>query len=933
MVMIILNAICVANATLAPTGPMVYTPQVKCGWKMAIAFARAEYKSRGKGGSATRSAAYNGCTVIKDERTGETFDFRNKEHPSNIHLGVMLPEGAKEEMANPEKLWNAAERAEKRKDAQVAKEVIVALPKELGPADREALARRFAEKNFVSKGLAVQIDIHADKDGNPHAHLLVTMRKLGPEGFAARKSRDLEPEVTTVKGPKGSYKRVDGEHWGKTWAAEQQEYFREQGLDMKVDPTQAIPEDHLGERGKRGQETPRKAKAAQTEAANERAWREPEKVLDMMTKNAPTFRTTDLDRQLKKRIHDPIERAKVRAAVLSHPLTVQCYDQKTGAKLNRFTTLTVIEEEKACRAAAATLASNRSHGVSPSSVGAELGARPMRTDQQAAFLRACGPEGVVFIQGRAGTGKTYTARGIMRAHQRDGYKVIALGPTNVVGRELADDPSVTRGGTLHSELNAVEKGKVVWTKKTVVVVDEAGMVDTKVMARLLKAAAEGGAKVILIGDDRQLQSVSRGGMFRELSQAHGAAEISKVVRQKEDWQRQAAEDLSGGKVREALTAFEEHGAIKWGETKAGATEALIREYAADSAARPDVTRFVLAYTNDDVHELNTAIRAIKAGRGEIGQDQPLYSEGAQKDFAVGDRVQIVKTDKQKSLFNGETGAITNIVGQNITIKFDNGRTSIFDSRQFDGFRHGYAGTIYKSQGKTIGETYVLHSTHWRAESFYVALTRQEYDAKVFVGRDVAADLEELVRQASREDDRKAATSYCSAAEAELVRQAREAVEAKIEDARTFAEASASRTMDAAERVRRSRSPSDKLGAYLSARYQAGELWDEIRNASGRAKDHPAYAAFEAAQTERNRTCFNVTHDEVAMAALRDGQPVSAEEFAADYLMATGTKTRAEAANRAYDQAIELGLVGRPEPVPDQAHEAEYDRECDGPEMG
>ncbi|MBF0562407.1 MAG: AAA family ATPase [Alphaproteobacteria bacterium] len=885
---------------------------------MAIAFARAEYKSRSKGGSATRSAAYNRCSVVKDGRTGEVFDFRNKEHPNNIHLGVMLPEGAPEEMADPEKLWNAAEQAEKRKDAQVAKELIVALPKEVGPADWEALARRSAEKNFVSKGLAVQIDIHADNDGNPHAHILVTMRKLGPEGFAARKSRDLEPEVTTVKGPKGAYKRVDGEHWGKTWAAEQEEYFREQGLDLKVDPTQAVAEEHLGERGKRGQETPKKARAAETEAENERAWRNPERVLGMMTKTSPTFRTADLDRQLRKRIQDPIERAKVRAAVLSHPMTVQCYDQKTGAKLKRFTTLTVIAEERACRDSAATLASDKSHGVSPASVGAELGARPMRDDQRAAFLHACGPDGVVLIQGRAGTGKTYTARGIMRAHRRDGCTVIALGPTNVVGRELADDPSVTRGGTLHAELYAVEKGKATWTRKTVVVVDEAGMVDTKVMARLLGAAAAAGAKVILIGDDRQLQSVSRGGMFRELSKAHGAAEISTVVRQKEEWQRQAAEDLSGGKVREALTAFHEHGAITWGETKVGATEALIREYAADSAARPDVTRFVLAYTNDDVHELNTAIRAIKARRGEIGQDQPLYSEGAKKNFAVGDRVQIVTTDKQQSLFNGETGAITRIVGSHVTMKFDNGRTSCFDSRQFDGFRHGYAGTIYKSQGKTIGETYVLHSTHWRAESFYVALTRQEYEAKVFVGRDVAADLEELVRQASREDDRKAATSYCSAAEADLVRQAREAVEAKIEDARTFAEASTSRTIDAAERVRRSRPPSDKLGAYLSARYQAGELWDEIRNAGGRAKDHPAYAVFEAAQAERNRACFNVTQDGVAMAALRDGKPVSAEEFAADYLMATGTKTRAEAAERAYDQAIELGLVERPEPVyPDQ----------------
>ncbi len=206
---------------------------------MAIAFARARYLSRASGGNAVRSAAYNAREAITAERTGELFHFRHRDTPE--HHAVLLPEGADARLADSAVLWNAAEAAERRKDAQVAREIVLALPADrvLSTEDRIELAHSFAQEHFVSKGLAVQLDVHAPhkerREGesawtegtggdhiNWHAHLLITTRRIEGDQLAAKKARDLDPEVRKT----GTRTLVtDAEAWGETWRAHQDRYF------------------------------------------------------------------------------------------------------------------------------------------------------------------------------------------------------------------------------------------------------------------------------------------------------------------------------------------------------------------------------------------------------------------------------------------------------------------------------------------------------------------------------------------------------------------------------------------------------------------------------------------------------------------------------------------------------------------------------------
>jgi hypothetical protein len=217
---------------LAQGAGLIQTPAV------AIQFARARYISRTSGGSAVRSAAYNGREAITAERTGEVFYFRHRDAPE--HHEVLLPEGAPERFGRSAELWNAAEAAERRKDAQVAREIVLALPadREVTTEDRVAMARSFAQAHFVSKGLAVQLDVHAphgaeaeSERANWHAHLLITTRRLDRDGLNAKKARDLDPEVRQAG---GRARVADGAAWGELWRDHQDQYFREHGLVPRV---------------------------------------------------------------------------------------------------------------------------------------------------------------------------------------------------------------------------------------------------------------------------------------------------------------------------------------------------------------------------------------------------------------------------------------------------------------------------------------------------------------------------------------------------------------------------------------------------------------------------------------------------------------------------------------------------------------------------
>ena len=491
-------------------------------------------------------------------------------------------------------------------------------------------------------------------------------------------------------------------------------------------------------------------------------------IVDLMTQQRATFRERDLDRVLFKQVKDQDERGAFVKEILTRPEIVSLSDVKDGL-VTRYTTKSVLEAERQVLRASDGLAGDTRHEVDEKIRAKVLGAKEfdgISREQARAFRQATGPEGIAIIDGQAGTGKSFSMAAIRKAYEAQGDRVIGLAPTNAVAQDMGRD-GFARATTIHSELFAVKNGRTAWNSRTVLMLDEAAMIDTKLMAQVTTFANNAKAKLILVGDDRQLSSIDRGGMFAVLKDRHGAAELSEVRRQSRNDDRRAAELMAEGNFHDALARYDEKGGIKWTRTQEEAQAALVRKWAADTKADPSKTRFVFAYTNDDVSKINFAIRKVRHERGELGEDHIFATGRGQEAYAAGDRLQIIGTDKQRGLLNGHAGTIAKIEDTTIHLQLDGraGRMVAFDADEFTQFRHGYAGTIYKGQGRTLDQTYLYHSEHWRSAASYVALTRHRDKAEVFVARNTAPNLKELARQMARVDNRKAASHFYQSGDA------------------------------------------------------------------------------------------------------------------------------------------------------------------------
>ena len=491
----------------------------------------------------------------------------------------------------------------------------------------------------------------------------------------------------------------------------------------------------------------RAKRAEQKAIRSEARTLDPARILESMTERRATFTRADLNRHLTEFLPD----AKARSAFTDHVLAregVIPLRENEQAPVSRYTTRAVLDGEREVTAAAARMAKPDRHGVSARGVAAALDRYPfLDKEQRDAMDWTTRANGFAIIAGEAGTGKSTTFAAIREAYKADGFNVLGMSWKNEIVQDMRHN-GFDQASTILSELMRQASGRNKWNSRTVLMIDEAGMIATKHFADLMKKAEAAGAKVILAGDEKQLGSIEHGGMFGVLQRTHGAAELKTVRRVKDADQQGAFNAMHRGDFRAALETFDQRGAIHWQKTPEDARAALVKKWAEDSAADPGKNRFVFAYTNAEVHDLNAQLRAIRRDRGELGEDQVVKTKEGEASFAAGDRIQFTgnaatQARKDAGLYNGAAGTVAAIdADAKMTVQLDGakGEAPRFvsfavgpnaDAGEFDAIRHGYAGTIYKGQGKTLDQTYLLHSDQWRSASSYVALSRHRESVSLF----------------------------------------------------------------------------------------------------------------------------------------------------------------------------------------------------------
>jgi ATP-dependent exoDNAse (exonuclease V) alpha subunit len=206
---------------------------------MAILYFQVSSISRGAGRSAVAAAAYRSGERLRDERTGKLHNFSRRQDVP--HKEILLPSGFNASNAawvtDRLKLWNAAELAERRRDARVAREIQLGLPHELSSDQRRELARTFSQQLADRYHVAVDLAIHEPRPAgdprNHHAHLLLTSREISEEGFGAKAGLDIHSDELRRRGLPGGIAEI--KTLRQRWASLTNEALRTAGLEVRVD--------------------------------------------------------------------------------------------------------------------------------------------------------------------------------------------------------------------------------------------------------------------------------------------------------------------------------------------------------------------------------------------------------------------------------------------------------------------------------------------------------------------------------------------------------------------------------------------------------------------------------------------------------------------------------------------------------------------------
>jgi conjugative relaxase-like TrwC/TraI family protein len=399
-----------------------------------------------------------------------------------------------------------------------------------------------------------------------------------------------------------------------------------------------------------------------------------------------------------------------------------------------FSTAELLRHERAALGLAARTRNTRAPSVSAATIEHIAQERAdVLGREQVAMLRATAssPDRVVCVAGHAGAGKTTALAALADAFQRDGCVAIGAAPSGVAAANLGAETGIPTS-TLHRLLaEARHRGGL--PRRCLLVIDEAGMADTRTLTRMLFQVEHAGGKAVLVGDPAQLPAVGAGGLFAAIVERNGAVELRDNHRQRDDLERRALVRLREGRSRDYLAHAAERGRLVVADNRTQAKAHLVADWW--QSARTDLRgSAMIAYRRADVVELNAVARTLLDGEGRLGRERLELDNGTE--LAVGDRVLCTRNDRRLDVANGSRGTVVAIDRnrRSIALELDDHRRLMLPDAYLDAghVTHAYALTGHKTQGLTVERAFVLTDGQGALREWgYVALTRSREQTRLY----------------------------------------------------------------------------------------------------------------------------------------------------------------------------------------------------------
>jgi Ti-type conjugative transfer relaxase TraA len=475
----------------------------------------------------------------------------------------------------------------------------------------------------------------------------------------------------------------------------------------------------------------------------------PGSAIDALTFSQSHFNEAALERHLLKNTADPEQYNAAMQAVLACPELVIHSDDERGLL---FTSKTIVAIEKSLADRAERMAGERVGAVSAAEQQRVIDARPFNDGQRAGFVLLCSDKQLAVVNGAAGTGKSFVLAAMREAYENEGHKVYGAILQGKTAEDLERDSGI-QSRTIAKMLMDLEQGKLKLDSKSVLVVDEAGMVGSRDLEKLMQHTEEAGARLRLVGDSKQLAAVEFGNAFVEVSKRAEVASLTEIMRQKTEWMKKASEKFSVHDI-DGLRDYAEHGRVRLEDTTKDAQIALVSAWSEHRATQPGQSRIVLAHTNAARIELNDMMRAGLKAEGQLQNEITVTTKRGPLPMATGEQVMFTRADKDLGVKNGTTGTIAKISAEGvITVALENGKTAQFNARQDPEkgaeIDYGYCLTVHKSQGVTVDKALVLADAGMTKENLGVAMTRHRHDAELFASAEQFPTFKDMVQTLDR----------------------------------------------------------------------------------------------------------------------------------------------------------------------------------------
>ena len=486
---------------------------------------------------------------------------------------------------------------------------------------------------------------------------------------------------------------------------------------------------------------------------------DPDTILTKLTYMRSTFTRADIARELHLRTDSRAAFGKALAAIETHPSLVTLGKDDEGRE--RLTTREMVEVEQRMMESTHALSSQARFAVNLGDVRKAVRGSILSDEQAGACAAITMGRDLSCVVGYAGTGKSTMLGSAREIWEAAGYRVQGCALSGIAAHGLEGGSGI-ESRTIHSLEYAWKDGRDLLDAKTVLVVDEAGMIGSRQLDRVLHAARQAGSKVVLVGDQNQLQSIEAGASFRAVENATGSTKITTVRRQNEEWMRDATIELATSQTDKAIERYEAAGMVHAHDTTTDAKAAMLGIWSKAITEHPDKSQIMFAHRNKDVNDLNAQARDHMREAGKLGADQSINAEQGRMDVAIGERIRFTRNNRAMAVMNGTLGTLTAINGNEMTIRLDdNNRLVTFDLHDYNYLDHGYAATVHKAQGVTVQEAHFLVTPGLDRHATYTGLSRHRDSVNMHWSEADFETRDNMIAKLSRENAKDTTLDYAA----------------------------------------------------------------------------------------------------------------------------------------------------------------------------